>query len=155
MSTQPRSDLNSTASTGVSPNAMNRFDAGDLPALAASLSPVGPSGRQAGRARRPLLTGAHRDLREPLTAMLRLNNDWDVRWTDMVAVRMIEQQRQALEVMADLIDSFLTIAEPQTARQPAPLTNLASRSAGGKLREASAMPEPHADEWSEIGRAHV
>jgi CheY-like chemotaxis protein len=45
--------------------------------------------------------------------MLRLNNDWDVRWTDMVAVRMIEQQRQALEVMADLIDSFLTIAEPR------------------------------------------
>jgi hypothetical protein len=127
----------------------------DLTALAAPLSPVGPSAREAligaeavSRATRSLLAGAHRDLREPLTAMLRLNNDWDVRWTDMVAVRMIEQQRQALEVMADLIDSFLTIAEPQTARQPAPLTNLASRSAGGKLREASAMPEPHAAEWS-------
>jgi ActR/RegA family two-component response regulator len=45
--------------------------------------------------------------------MLRLNNDWDVRWTDMVAVRVIEQQRRALEVMADLIDSFLTITEPR------------------------------------------
>ena len=50
----------------------------------------------------------------------------------MVAVRMIEQQRQALEVMADLIDSFLTIAEPEIAR--ALLTDLASRSAGRKLR---------------------
>jgi len=48
----------------------------------------------------------------------------------MVAVRMIEQQRQALEVMADLIDSFLTIAEPEIARAPALLTDLASRSAG-------------------------
>jgi ActR/RegA family two-component response regulator len=132
---------------------MNPFGAKDLTALAASLSPVGPSAREAliartsrgrartsegwqgdlasvegltvalrrardraepvTRARRPLLAGAHRDLREPLTAMLRLNNDWDVRWTDMVAVRMIEQQRQALDVMADLIDSFLTIAEPR------------------------------------------
>jgi len=132
---------------------MNPFGAKDLTALAASLSPVGPSAREAliartsrgesltsegwqgdlasvqgltvalhqardraetvSRAVRPLLAGAHRDLREPLTAMLRLNNDWDVRWTDMVAVRMIEQQRQALEVMADLIDSFLMIAEPR------------------------------------------
>src|SRR5256885_16606499 len=87
---------------------------------------------------RPLLAAAHRDLREPLTAMLRLNSDWDVRGTDMVAVRMIEQQRQALEVMADLIDSFLTIAEPEIAQQPAPLTDLASRSVGRRLREASA-----------------
>jgi ActR/RegA family two-component response regulator len=86
MSTQPRSDLKSTAPSRVSRTAS---------------------------ARQPLLAGAHRDLREPLTAMLRLNNDWDVRSTDMVAVRMIEQQRQALEVMADLIDSFLTIAEPR------------------------------------------
>jgi CheY-like chemotaxis protein len=100
------------------------------------------------RARRPLLAGAHRDLREPLTAMLRLNSDWDVRGTDMVAVRMIEQQRQALEVMADLIDSFLAIAEPEIARQPALLTNGASRSAGGGLREASATPEPRAEDWS-------
>jgi CheY-like chemotaxis protein len=102
----------------------------------------------ASRARRPLLAGAHRDLREPLTAMLRLNSDWDVRGTDMVAVRIIEQQRQALEVMADLIDSFLTIAEPEIARQPALLTDLASRSAGRKLREASETPEPRAAEWS-------
>jgi hypothetical protein len=62
------------------------------------------------------LLGAHRDLREPLTAMLRLHSDWNVRGTDMVAVRMIEQQRQALNVMADLIDGFLTIAEPEIAR---------------------------------------
>jgi hypothetical protein len=102
----------------------------------------------ASRARRPLLAGAHRDLREPLTAMLRLNSDWNVRGTDMVAVRMIEQQRQALEVMADLIDSFLTIAEPEIARAPALLTDLASRSAGRKLSEASATPEPCAQEWS-------
>jgi len=61
---------------------------------------------------------------------------------------MIEQQRQALEVMADLIDSFLAIAEPEIARQPALLTNRASRSAGGGLREASATPEPRAEDWS-------
>jgi ActR/RegA family two-component response regulator len=188
MSTQPRSDLKSTAPTRVSWNAANPFGAKDLTALAATLLPAGPSAREAliataprGKARtsegcqddlasvkgltaalrrardraeivsrdsRPLLAGAHRDLREPLTAMLRLNSDWDVRGTDMVAVRMIEQQRQALEVMADLIDSFLTIAEPQIARQPALLTDRASRSAGGKLREASATPEPRAEEWS-------
>src|SRR6202165_720053 len=102
----------------------------------------------ASRARRPLLAGAHRDLREPLTAMLRLNSDCNVRGTDMVAVRMIEQQRQALEVMADLIDSFLTIAEPETARAPALLTDPAARSTGRKLRAASATPEPCAQEWS-------
>jgi ActR/RegA family two-component response regulator len=73
------------------------------------------------RARRPLLAGAHRDLREPLTAMLRLNSDWNVRATDSVAVRMIEQQRQALEVMADLIDSFLTIAEAEAAQPQVPV----------------------------------
>ncbi len=100
------------------------------------------------RATRPLLAGAHRDLREPLTAMLRLNNDWNVRGTDMVPVRIIERQRQALEVMADLIDSFLTIAEPEMPQPPAPLTHLASRSADGKLREATATPEPRAEEWS-------
>ena len=103
----------------------------------------------ASRARRPLLARAHRDLREPLTAMLRLNSDWNVQGTDMVAVRMIERQRQALEVMADLIDSFLTIAEPEIARQPAPLvTDVASRPVGRKLREVSATPEPCAEEWS-------
>src|SRR5882724_9962480 len=188
MNTQPRSDLKSTAPTRVSRIAVNPLGAKDLTALAASLSPVRPSAREAliartsrgrarasegwqddlasvegltvalrrardraetvSRTRQPLLAGAHRDLREPLTAMLRLNNDWDVRWTDMVAVRMIEQQRQALDVMADLIDSFLTIAEPQIAQQPAPLTDFASRSAGRKLREASATLEPCAEEWS-------
>ncbi len=239
MSAQPRSDLKSTAPTSVSRNAMNPFGAKDLTALAATLSPVGPSAREAliatvpyrqsefredfaeyvcaaplathvidaaiaaehfnapacapkaarlrsrtapwgkprtsegwrddlasvegltvalrrardrsetaSRARRPLLAEAHRDLREPLTAMLRLNSDWNVRGTDMVAVRMIEQQRQALEVMADLIDSFLTIAEPEIVRQPAPLTDRASRSARGELREASATAEPRAEEWS-------
>src|ERR1700674_5739675 len=98
----------------------------------------------ASRARRPLLAGAHRDLREPLTAMLRLNSDWNVRGTDMVAVRMIEQQRQALEVMADLIDSFLTIAEPEIARAPALLTDylLAENCV------TSATSEPCAEEWS-------
>src|SRR3977135_60964 len=134
MSTQPRSDLKSTAPTRVSRNAMNPFGAKDLTALAPWLSPVGPSAREAliartsrakartsegwqddlasvegltvalrrardraetvSRARRPLLAGAHRDLREPLTAMLRLNSDWNVRGTDMVAGRMIEKQRQ-------------------------------------------------------------
>src|SRR6202023_1564734 len=167
MSTQPRSDLKSTAPTRVSRNTMNPFGAKDLTALAATLSPVGPSAREAlmqddlasvkgltvardrsetaSRARRSLLAGAHRDLREPLTAMLRLNSDWDVRGTDMVAVRMIEQQRQALEVMADLIDSFLTIAEPDIERAPALLTDLASRSAGRKLRAAGATLEPCAE----------
>ena len=193
MSTLPRRDPKFTAPTRVSRNAMNPFGAKDLTALAATLSPVGPSAREAviatapyrqsefredlaeyvcaapwatdnapiaaghlkapasalkaaglrsrttpwgkprtdegreddlasvegltvalrrardrsetaSRASRPLLAGAHRDLREPLTAMLRLNSDWNVRGTDMVAVRMIEQQRQALEVIADLID---------------------------------------------------
>ncbi|MDP9052006.1 MAG: hypothetical protein M3O31_15000 [Acidobacteriota bacterium] len=112
------------------------------------------------RARRPLLAGAHRDLREPLTAMLRLNSDWNVRATDNVAVRIIEQQRQVIGVMADLIDSFLRIAE--AAQPPAPFTDLASRSAGGKSREASATPEWRTEEWtaewsmnSAVGRPHV
>lgn len=239
MSTQPRSDLKSTAPTRVSRNAMNPFGAKDLTALAATLSPVGPSAREAliatglyrqsefrkdfaeyvcpaplttddidaaiaaehfnapasalkaagltprtapwgkprtsegwqdhlasvegltvalrrtrdrcetaSRARRPLLAGAHRDLREPLTAMLRLNSDWNVRGTDMVAVRMIEQQRQVLQVMTDLIDSFLTIGELEITRPPALLTDRASRSAGGELREASATPESRAEDWS-------
>ena len=243
MSTQPRSDLKSTAPTRVSRNAMNPFGAKDLTALAARLSPVGRAAREAliataayrqsefredfaeyvcaaplatdvidaaiagehfngpasalkaaglrsrtaprgkpgtsegwqhdlasgagltvalrrardrsetaSRARRSLLAGAHRDLREPLTAMLRLNSDWNVRGTDMVAVRMIEQQRRALEVMADLIDSFLTIAEPEIARPPALLTDRASRSTGEELREASATPraEDWLAEWSMI-----
>ncbi|MGC2460568.1 MAG: response regulator [Steroidobacteraceae bacterium] len=80
--------------------------------------------------------------------MLRLNSDWDVRGADMVAVRMIEQQRQALKVMTDLIGGLLTIAEPEIARQSALLTNLVSRSAGGKLRKASATPARRAEEWS-------
>jgi CheY-like chemotaxis protein len=101
----------------------------------------------ASRARRALLTGAHRELREPLTAMLRLNSDWYARGTDRLAVRMIEQQCQALEVMADLIDGLLTIAEPEMARQPALLTNVASRAAGGTLRRAS-VTSPRAEEWS-------
>ena len=243
MSTQPRSDLKSTAPTRVSRNAMNPFGAKDLTALAARLSPVGRAAREAliataayrqsefredfaeyvcaaplatdvidaaiagedfngpasalkaaglrsrtaprgkpgtsegwqhdlasgagltvalrrardrsetaSRARRSLLAGAHRDLREPLTAMLRLNSDWNVRGTDMVAVRMIEQQRRALDVMADLIDSFLTIAEPEIARPPALLTDRASRSTGEELREASATPraEDWLAEWSMI-----
>ncbi len=47
MSTQLRSDLKSTAPTSVSRNAMNPFGAKDLTALAATLSPVGPSAREA------------------------------------------------------------------------------------------------------------
>ena len=35
-----------------------------------------------------------------LTASLRRNRDWDCRGTDVVAQRMIEQERQALEVTA-------------------------------------------------------
>lgn len=90
----------------------------------------------------PLLAAARRHLCEPLTAMLRLNNDWNSQATDMVAVRLIERQRQTLEVMADLIDSFQAIAEPEIASQPALLADLASRSAGKKRRE------PRAEEWS-------
>src|SRR6266853_2484894 len=123
-------------------------DRASVEGLTVALRQARDRSETASRARRLLLAGAHRDLREPLTAMLRLNSDWSVRGTDMVAVRMIEQQRQALEVMADLIDSFLTIAEPEIARAPALLTDLASRSAGRKLREASATPEPSAEEWS-------
>ena len=80
--------------------------------------------------------------------MLRLNSDWNVRGTDMVAIKTIEQQRQALEVMADLVDNFLTIGELEITRQPARLTDRALRSTGGELREASARPEPRAEEWS-------
>lgn len=102
----------------------------------------------ASRARCLFLAAVERDLREPLTAMLRLNSDWNDRGTDMVAVRMIEQQRQALAVMADLIDSLLTLVEPQTEWQPLLLPAFASQSAGAKLREASARPTPRAEEWS-------
>src|ERR1700680_3365310 len=123
-------------------------DLASVEGLTVALCRARDQSETASRARRPLLAGAHRDLREPLTAMLRLNSDWNVRGTDMVAVRMIEQQRQALEVMADLIDSFLTIAEPETARAPALLTDPAARSTGRKLRAASATPEPCAQEWS-------
>jgi CheY-like chemotaxis protein len=100
------------------------------------------------RARRNLLAAAQYDLREPLTALLRLNNDWDFRRTDAVAQRMIEQQRQALEVITDLIDGFLTIAEPETAGQSTMLTDLASRSPGGKPRQVSATLAPPAETWS-------
>jgi CheY-like chemotaxis protein len=169
MNTQYRSDSKSTVPTRVSRNAMNPCGAKDLTALAATLSPVGQEGmasveglegltvalrrapdrsETASHARRPLLAGAHRDLHEPLTAMLRLNSDWDVRATDNVAVRMIEQQRQALEVMADLIDSFLTIAEGEAAQPLALFTDLASRSADGKSREASATPESRTEGWT-------
>jgi CheY-like chemotaxis protein len=236
MNTQSRSDLKSTAPTRVSRNAQNPFRAKDFTALAATLSPLGPSAREAliatvpyrqsefredfaecvwaaplptdvidaaiaaehynapasglkaagprsrtaprrkprtserrqddlasvagltvalrrararsETARRPLLAAAHRDLREPLTAMLRLNSDWNVRGADMVSVRMIEQQRHVLQVMTDLIDGFLTIAEPETGRQPALFTDRATRSASGELREASEIPEPRAEDWS-------
>src|SRR6266853_486739 len=123
-------------------------DLASVEGLTVALRQARDRSETASRARRPLLAGAQRDLREPLTAMLRLNSDWNVRGTDMVAVRMIEQQRQALEVMTDLIDSFLTIAEPAIARQPALLTDLASRFVGRRLREASAPPKPCAEEWS-------
>jgi PleD family two-component response regulator len=65
-----------------------------------------------------------------------------------VAVRMIEPQRQALEVMADLIDSFLTIAEAEAAQPPALFADLASRSVGQESREASATPESRTEEWT-------
>jgi CheY-like chemotaxis protein len=102
----------------------------------------------ASRASRCLLLGAQRDLREPLTAMLRLHSDWDGRGTDMVATRMIEQQRQALNVVADLIDGFLAIPEPGMARWPRALTNLTSRPAGGERREPSASSASRAEEPS-------
>jgi DNA-binding NarL/FixJ family response regulator len=123
MSTLPRSDLKSTAPASVSRNAMNPAS---VDGLTATLRRARDRAEIVSCDRRPLLAGAHRDLREPLTAMLRLNSDWNVRGTDRVAVRMIEQQRQALDVMADLIDSFLTIAKPEIA-QPT---------------------EPRAEEWS-------
>src|SRR5690349_2514157 len=47
MNTQSRSDLKSTAPTRVSRNAPNPLCAKDLTALAAMLSPVGPSAREA------------------------------------------------------------------------------------------------------------
>jgi CheY-like chemotaxis protein len=104
--------------------------------------------KSSSRATRNLLAGAHRDLREPLTALLRLNNNWDFRRTDAVAQRMIERQRQMLEVITDLIDDFLTIAEPETAGQPIMLTDLASRSSGANPHEMSATLAPPAETWS-------
>ena len=100
----------------------------------------------ASRASRHLLGAAQHDLREPLTAMLRLHSDWDARGTDVVAARMIEQQRQALHVAADLIDGFLTIAECGIARRPGLITNLAPRIGGGRPRDACASSSPHAEE---------
>src|SRR3984893_4802177 len=123
-------------------------DLASVEGLTVALRQARDRSETASRARRPLLAGAQRDLREPLTAMLRLNSDWNVRGTDMVTVRMIEQQRQALEVMADLIDSFLTIAEPEAAQPPALFADLASPSAGRKSREASATPESRTEEWT-------
>jgi len=102
----------------------------------------------ASHARRHWLARAHRDLREPLTALLRLNSDWEFWATAVIAQRMIEQQRQALEVMTELIDGLLTIAELEGARQTAILTDPASRSPGGGLRDVSATLAPRADEWS-------
>lgn len=123
-------------------------DLASVEGLTVALRPTRDRSESASRARRPLLARAHRNLQEPLTAMLRLNSDWNVRETDMVATRIIERQRQALEVMANLIEGFLAIAEPEIARQPVLLTDRASRSAGGELREASATPEPRAEDWS-------
>ena len=117
MSTQFRSDLKSAVPTRVSRCAGTALGTKDLTALAEMLSPVSLSARDRSetlsRSRRLLMARARRDLRAPLTAMLRLNSDWNLRGTDTVAVRMIERQRQALEVMANLIDSFLAIAEPE------------------------------------------
>ena len=117
-------------------------DLASVEGLTVALRRASDRSETASRARRSLQAGAHRALREPLTAMLRLNSDLDARGTDIMAVRMIEQQCQALEVMADLIDSLLTIAEPEIAGQAARLTDLAARSASGKRREA------RADEWT-------
>jgi hypothetical protein len=70
MSTQLCSDLKSTVLTRVSRNAMNPFGAKDLTALAATLSSAAlrrarDRAESVNRAWRPLLAGAHRDLREP------------------------------------------------------------------------------------------
>src|SRR3979490_2220919 len=51
----------------------------DLPSvegLTVALRRARDRSETASRARRPLLAGAHRDLRGPLTAMLRLNSHW-------------------------------------------------------------------------------
>jgi CheY-like chemotaxis protein len=130
------------------PPASKRYhdDLASMEGLTAALRRAHHQSDNASRASRCLLHGAQRDLREPLTAMLRLHSDWDGRGTDMVAVRMIEQQRQALNVMADLIDGFLTIAEPGIARPPSSLTNITSRPAGGKRREGSESSAPLGEE---------
>jgi CheY-like chemotaxis protein len=123
-------------------------DLASVEGLIAALRRARHQSDNASRASRCLLHGAQRDLREPLTAMLRLHGDWDGRGIDMVAVRMIEQQRQALSVVADLIDGFLAIPEPGRARWPGPLTNLTSRAGGRKRREASASSAPRAEQQS-------
>lgn len=160
MSTQPHVDLKSTVPTIVGPNVISQHRT----ALAARLPHVAPSAPEtpitavSKTASHVLLAAAHRDLREPLTAILRLNLDWNARGTDMVAVRMIERQRQTLEVMADLIDGFRTIVEAEAEPHPVLLTAFASRSARERLRETSATPTPHAEElsaeWSMITAVH-
>jgi CheY-like chemotaxis protein len=123
-------------------------DPASVEGLTAALRRARDQSDSASRACRRLLGGAQRELREPLTAMLRLHSDWDVRGTDMVAVRMIEQQRQALNVMADLIDGYRTFAEAEIAQWPGPLTKLASRTAEGKRCEAGSTAAPRAEEPS-------
>jgi hypothetical protein len=49
-----------------------------------------------------------------------------MRVNDIVAVRMIEQQRQVLQAMTDLTDCLLRIGELEITRQPA----LAAEQAG-------------------------
>src|ERR1700683_5177579 len=96
--------------------------------------------------RRALLAQAHRNLCKPLTAWLRLNSDWDFRPTNVVAQRMIEQQRHTLEVVTDLIDGFLTVTASDAAA-PTVLTELASR-AGGRPHDLNATHAPPAEPWS-------
>ncbi len=108
-------------------------------ALGAPLSTAGSA--------RDLLAQAQRDLREPLTAWLRLNSDWDFRPTNAVAQRMIEQQRQTLDVVTDLIDGLLTVSEFATADEPTVLTEPAPR-AGGRARHPNATDASPAETWS-------
>jgi CheY-like chemotaxis protein len=136
-----RSDFRDDLTEGlcVAPFATNVTDASSI-ALAPELSAAGT--------RCDFLARAHRDLREPLTALLRLNSDWDFPRTNAVAQRMIEQQRQTLEVMTDLIEGLLIISESETAGQPTVLTALASRSAGERPRPMEAPHASPAETWS-------
>ena len=183
MSTQPRSDQQPTASTSWNP-----FGAKDLTALAATLSPVGSSAREALIATAPYCQSEFRedfaeyvcaarvatdvidaataagDLNAPASAAAGLRSRTAPRGKPRTSERChddlasVEGLTVALRRARDRSETASRARRPllsgarRDLREPLTatlrLTDLASRSAGGKLGKASAAPEPRAEEWS-------